>query len=165
MYELYLHDFCLDFDENEDEAIEGDNIEDEPGSNEPFVDSPDINSELLGYRCATHTLQLAILDALKNVSTRTLLELARRVCKCLKNQNIMISIRNLKQKNPILDSKTRWCSSCDMIGRLLELRNFCDGISAGNPDVKLTEDQWNRLAMLFEALQPAKIATKKWCYL
>ena len=88
MYELYLHDFCLDFDENEDEAIEGDNIEDEPGSNEPFVDSPDINPELLGYRCAAHTLQLAILDALKNVSTRTLLELARRVCKCLKNQNM-----------------------------------------------------------------------------
>ena len=52
-----------------------------------------------------------------------------------------------------------------MIGRLLELRNFCDGISAGNPDVKLTADQWNRLAMLFDALQPAKIATKVWCHL
>jgi len=36
LYELYLHDFCLEFDENEDEAIEGDDIEDEPDSNEPF---------------------------------------------------------------------------------------------------------------------------------
>ena len=52
-----------------------------------------------------------------------------------------------------------------MIGRLLELQKFFDGISAGNPDVKLTADQWNRLAMVFEALQPAKIATKVWCYL
>jgi len=36
LYELYLHDFGLEFDENEDEVIEGDDIEDEPDSNEPF---------------------------------------------------------------------------------------------------------------------------------
>jgi hypothetical protein len=47
-----------------------------------------------------------------------------------------------------------------MIRRRLELRNFVDGILAGNPDVKLTVEQWNRLTMIFEALQPAKIATK-----
>jgi hypothetical protein len=89
-----------------------------------------------------------------------MLELARRVCKCLKNQKLMMSIRNLKQKIPIFDRKTQWCSSFGMIGRLLELRNFCDGISAGNSDVNLTVDQWNRLKTIFEALQPAKIATK-----
>ncbi len=158
---MLFYQFFLECDEkNERDVLENDVIEDEPGSNDNFVEAPDINPALLGYRCAAYTLQLAILDAHKNVSAKTMLELTRRVCKCLKNQNIMMSIRNLKQKNPILDCKTRWCSSCDMIGRLLELRNFCDGISAGNPDVKLTVDQWNRLTMIFEALQPAKIATK-----
>jgi hypothetical protein len=62
-----------------------------------------------------------------------------------------MSIRNLKQKIPIFDRKTQWCSSCGMIGRLLELRNFCEGISAGNSDVNLTVDQWNRLKTIFEA--------------
>ena len=121
-----------------------------------------LNDTLMGFRCAAHTHQLAVLDALKATSAKNTLNFARRVVKELRNQTIMICIRQLKKKNPILDGKTRWGSSYDMIARLQKLRTFCEGMSEDSEHtfLKLSELQWEKNNTLVTALKPAKIASK-----
>ena len=65
--------------------------------------------ELTGYRCAAHTLELAIDDAMKQApATRNLIGRAREVVKKLRNQIIMVLIRSSKLLAPVLDCKTRY---------------------------------------------------------
>ena len=77
--------------------------------------------------------------------------MARKVVKSLCNQTIMMCIRQIKLKKPILDCKTRWGSSCNMLGRLLQLRNFCDEMCKGvdgDKTLKLSDQQWERIDRL-----------------
>ena len=65
-------------------------------------------------------------------------------------------------KKPILDCKTRWGSSCNMLGRLLQLRNFCDEMCKGvdgDKTLKLSDQQWERIDRLYNGLLPAKITS------
>ncbi len=104
-----------------------------------------------GYRCASHTLQLAVLDSLKLTTASNTSIMARKVVKCLCNQTVMMCIRQLKLKKPILDCKTRWGSSSNIVGRLLKLRDFCDKVAEGTDGqkaLKLSEHQWKRIHSL-----------------
>jgi hypothetical protein len=64
------------------------------------------NEDVEGFRCAAHTLQLAVLDALKLGSVERLINRVRELMKILKNQTYMIILRREKRKKPILDCKT-----------------------------------------------------------
>lgn len=67
-----------------------------------------VRFKLTGYRCAAHTLELAIDDAMKqSAGTKNLISRAREVVKKLRNQIIMVLIRSSKLLSPILDCKTR----------------------------------------------------------
>ena len=60
---------------------------------EPSDEDIIINPALRGYRCASHTLQLAVLDSLKLTTANNTLIMARKVVKSLCNQTIMMCIR------------------------------------------------------------------------
>ena len=70
---------------------------------------------LRGLRCAAHTQQLVVDDALKQSSLKNDIANARQVCKILRNPSIMVILKKLKRKKPILDCVTRWHSTCDML--------------------------------------------------
>ena len=72
---------------------------------------------LRGLRCAAHTLQLAVDDALslKQSSLKSDIAKARHVCKILRNPSIVVILKKLKRKKPILDCVTRWHSTSDML--------------------------------------------------
>jgi hypothetical protein len=63
--------------------------------------------DLEGIRCAAHTFQLAVLDALKTGTFNALILKARKVMKKLKTKNVMIMLKRLKLKHPKLDCPTR----------------------------------------------------------
>ena len=54
------------------------------------------NPDVEGFRCAAHTLQLAVLDAMKLAPVDRLINRAREVMKILKNQTFMILLRREK---------------------------------------------------------------------
>ena len=66
------------------------------------------NPDVEGFRCAAHTLQLAVLDAMKLAPVDRLINRAREVMKILKNQTFMILLRREKRKKPMLYCKTRY---------------------------------------------------------
>ena len=100
---------------------------------------------LRGLRCAAHTLQLAVDDALKQSSLKSDIAKARHVCKILRNPSIIVILKKLKRKKPILDCVTRWHSTCDMLQRLLLLK-----ISAKKrPSPMLNCIYWNHNAFCF----------------
>ena len=61
---------------------------------------------------------------------------------------------------PILDVPTRWHSCVDMLIRLENLKDFCNGLSDAYPELKLSEEDWESINQLIMALEPAKKATK-----
>lgn len=65
-------------------------------------ESMEVQTLLQGVRCAAHTLQLAILDALDEPGI-TIISKTRVVCKVLRSQTFMAAIRLAGQKKPIID--------------------------------------------------------------
>ena len=72
----------------------------------------------------------------------------------------MVILKNLKRKKSILDCVTRWHSTCDMLQRLLLLKNFCQEMVASNAELHLLESQWNLFSEIVTALEPAGKAAK-----
>lgn len=68
-------------------------------------------------RCAAHTLQLAIMDALGIDEFDLLVRLARAVCKELRTDSNITELRqnNIRFKIPRIDCKTRWNSIYIMV--------------------------------------------------
>ena len=116
-------------------------------------------SLLSGINCCAHTIQLAVQDALKCTSATELLKVARSIVKQLKCQNLMMILRQMKSKMPILDCVTRWSSSYCMLDRLLELRKFCKEMEETVPTIYLSEVDWNNIAKLRDTLKPVQITT------
>ncbi|KAF0303752.1 Zinc finger BED domain-containing protein RICESLEEPER 1 [Amphibalanus amphitrite] len=101
-------------------------------------------------RCAAHTLQLAVRDGIKSVST--LLAGARSVVKKLRTPHLVAVIKRRGALSPILDNETRWSSTGRMLTRLLELRPVVEDLGAANPQLHLSNDKWQQLQSLADAL-------------
>ena len=92
------------------------------------------------FRCGAHTLQLAVMDALKILSVQQTISKAS-----LRNQTVMAFIREMKLQLPILENATRWSSTCNKHLSLVKLRNFCDSMGAAEEAVgvlTLTPNEW-----------------------
>lgn len=79
-----------------------------------------------GIRCAAHTLQLAIIDALKNGDFKNLILLCKVVVKELRKQSTVHELekQQIEFKIPSIDCATRWNSSFKMVNSFsLELVN------------------------------------------
>lgn len=70
-----------------------------------------------GIRCAAHTLQLAVMDALKAKNFQLLICLCRAVAKELRKQSIVHELRDrqINFKIPSIDCITRWNSIYKMV--------------------------------------------------
>lgn len=79
-----------------------------------------------GIRCAVHTLQLAIKDALEETSLTKLIQNCRNICKLLKKGKTRTILKQNQITSPIpkLDCKTRWNSTYRMVRISLRFRSF-----------------------------------------
>lgn len=114
-------------------------------------------------RCVSHTLQLAVIDSLKEASVCTILNKVRALVKKLRNQTYMYLIKKEKLKTLFLDCLTRWHSTCDMLERLQHLKEFIKNMSANNKKLKqfcLSSNDWQHIETICKALLPSKICTK-----
>lgn len=113
-----------------------------------------------GVRCAAHTVQLSILDALKSSrGNRRVLKKARRLCKCLRKQIIRDVLRALGLQLPGLDIVTRWGSTLKMLLDLLLIKKKAEE-TMKLCKVSLTDKEWKEVEDMTHCLQPAHIATK-----
>ncbi|XP_050054537.1 uncharacterized protein LOC126549442 [Aphis gossypii] len=87
-------------------------------------------------RCVAHTLQLAVLDSLKDNTIQKLLNKVRALVRKLRNQNYVYLIKKEKLKTPILDCLTRWSSTYDMLERLQYLKDFIQNMSVNDKTLK-----------------------------
>ena len=74
-------------------------------------------------KCAAHTLQLAVKDAMTQCNCRELVQAARRVSVAARTPTINNTLLKNNCKKAILDVPTRWGSSYEMVERLLELKS------------------------------------------
>lgn len=60
----------------------------------------------------------------------------------------MIKSLHPKSKKAIIDVETRWGSSCDMLNRLLELKEVCKDVSDTFNELNVTDDQWRKTEII-----------------
>lgn len=74
-----------------------------------------------GIRCAAHTLQLAVIGALKVTDFQILIRLSRAVCKELRKQTTIheLNENNIGFKIPSIDCLTRWNSTYTMVNIII----------------------------------------------
>lgn len=84
----------------------------------------DVEFDVSGIRCAAHTLQLAVIGALKKSNVLKWIQLCRKVAKIIRTQNLqyMIKSQNIGEKYVRLDCITRWNSTFLMVN--IHKRNF-----------------------------------------
>lgn len=79
----------------------------------------DTKYDITGVNCAAHTLQLAILDALKAIpqTQKNMIELVRRIAKLLRlpKSEQQVKEAGIRYKRPRLDVVTRWGSMYQMV--------------------------------------------------
>ncbi|XP_046389430.1 uncharacterized protein LOC124158293 [Ischnura elegans] len=115
---------------------------------------------IIGQRCAAHTLELAVGDALK--SHRGIINKAQTMCKSLRNPSSSEFLRGLGLAKPIINCETRWHSTADMLESLLRLKNVsAEAMKKCRRKVFLSEAEWNELSNMSSALIPCRIAIKK----
>ncbi|KYM94576.1 Zinc finger BED domain-containing protein 4, partial [Cyphomyrmex costatus] len=115
-------------------------------------------------RCAAHTLQLTVDDALKRAKPISqLISKARNLAKKLRTQTFIYLIRKQNFKKPTLDCPTRWCSTIDMLENLLLFQDYCEELSVTKFQnfVTLKDDEWLKIKKICTALRPSKICTKR----
>ncbi|XP_077547934.1 E3 SUMO-protein ligase ZBED1-like [Haemaphysalis longicornis] len=117
----------------------------------------------LGVRCAAHTLQLAVSDALKDSGSNTLIAECRAHVKKLRVQSAMGLIRKLGLRKPctnIIDCPTRWMSTLNMLTRFVEVKDFAKDFLSREQTASWTDSMWAKVEGLIQSLQPAQGATK-----
>lgn len=120
--------------------------------------------KIIGIRCAAHTLQLAINDALKKIKVIShLISKARNLTKKLRTQTFIYLIRKQNLKKPTIDCPTRWCSTVDMLENLLLLKDYCEELAVTKFQnfTTLEDDEWTKIEEICVALRPSKICTKR----
>lgn len=83
----------------------------------------DVGLNISGIRCAVHTLQLAVIGALRTKNYKLLIRLCREVCKELRKQTThdVLKANNIPFKIPSIDCLTRWNSTYKMVSILNSL--------------------------------------------
>ncbi|XP_028175812.1 uncharacterized protein LOC114364029, partial [Ostrinia furnacalis] len=114
--------------------------------------------QITSVRCAAHTLQLCVKDAInKNPETDSVIDISRRVVSILRRPLMKIRIRSQKLRKPVIDCNTRWASTYNMLRRLKELKAICD--DSEEICQILSENFWLEINKILECLQPAAEAT------
>lgn len=153
---------------NDEDDIEEGNIDSYIFENRSILDveisyEESINYSISGVRCAAHTLQLAVHDALRRDAVYDeALDKARICVRILRRPNILRILKEAHTKKPILDCANRWDSVYLMLDRLLEFREFINthrDLEAVS--LEISNETWNLLTNLKCSLEPAMILSKK----
>ncbi|GLV36174.1 hypothetical protein CBL_21482, partial [Carabus blaptoides fortunei] len=126
-----------------------------------FFDNNFTFNNLIGIRCAAHTLQLAIKDSIKNADLNEFISDARELVKKLRIPSLVLKFKDLNIKRPVLDCPTRWNSTYNMLKALLECKDFSSSLAENNLDYYLAENKWEKLNFIVDTLQPLTEATLK----
>jgi hypothetical protein len=113
-------------------------------------------------RCAAHTLQLAVLDGIKNSRAEAVIARIRNVVKEGRTPKINDIIKKRAKKSLVIDMDTRWGSMYLMIECLVELREVIQEMAdCGNSDLMMTDAQWQQAVDLKNLLKKAFEVTKR----
>ncbi|XP_065316108.1 uncharacterized protein LOC135924909 [Gordionus sp. m RMFG-2023] len=117
-----------------------------------------ISYPIYSVRCAAHTLQLALQDAIKFSPIVETIAKARSLNLKLRHPTYQKLLKIMKLPKPVLDC--RWHSTHDMLERLILLKPNIEDFFTEQSDYLLTED-WKEIITIVEILKPLKIATKQ----
>lgn len=115
-------------------------------------------TDILHMRCATHTLQLAIRDGLKEKHIVNVIARLRNIAVAARRPKMDTILRRRAGKVALIDQATRWGSTYEMIQRLLDLKPYL--IDMANPDVTMSDLQWEEASQLEVLLKHPYIVTK-----
>ena len=111
-------------------------------------------------RCATHTLQLSVLDFLSSKQLKQLLMHVRNVVRKLRTPTIRHLLKDKGAAVPVIDCITRWSSTHDMLESLISILDTVRSYVQNKLlDVKLPPSFWNSIVELHKVLKPAKATT------
>ena len=106
----------------------------------------------INCQCICHILNLAANAGIKEVDLikklRKIVKHVRKTQSCLEELKRLAIASSTPYKKPILDVKTRWNSTFDMIQRALELKNDLNTVKSLNKsiqDVWLTQSEWQKI--------------------
>lgn len=161
--ETYQQDFLL---ENHDEydSINSDfNVEDTLDN--VLIDEIEfeLSSILTVLKCAVHTLQLAVHDAMKTLNMSTNLNFIRSVIKKLRTPKYrQLHVDNNANKVQ-MDVPTRWNSIYLMLQSLIVNKDLYKSVYGQriNKEIEMSEADWKFVEKYLEAFQPVFIATKQ----
>ncbi|KAH9379046.1 hypothetical protein HPB48_003057 [Haemaphysalis longicornis] len=121
-----------------------------PGADEDFR---------LGVRCAAHTLQLAVSDALRESRACTIIAESLALVKKIRVQSAMALLRSLERKKPVIDCPTRGGQRLHA-GQADRAQVFAKTFLSEEERLRWTESAWAQVEMLTASLQPAQVGTK-----
>uniref|UniRef100_A0A1I8Q3X3 DUF659 domain-containing protein n=1 Tax=Stomoxys calcitrans TaxID=35570 RepID=A0A1I8Q3X3_STOCA len=155
------HPTYVGFDDEQGQLGENDaidkNQETEDSEEEQGIDCE--ISALKSVRCAAHTLQLAVYAFYKYRNIASKIDKCRQLSKEIRMPTIMLLIKALNIKHPILDTKTRWNSTICMLERLLELRPFCQKNCKTHKVLYVPNTIWDFMEEFVTVMKPVKDAT------
>ena len=107
-------------------------------------------------RCAVHTLQLAVHDALKEPQVANVIGKLKAVAVEARTPIIDEEVKSMAGKSALLANETRWGSQYVMIQRLLDLKEIIQRIARlGNIGLNLTESEWDQAEKMAKILKKA----------
>lgn len=112
-------------------------------------------------RCAAHSLQLVVYDAIKVASLAEKILLCRRLSVALRKPNNCLKLDLAKLRKAKLNIVTRWNSTYYMLERLLELKEFCNEHQNEDQDLYVEESLWQFMLDFKSVFKPLKVATLK----
>jgi hypothetical protein len=113
-------------------------------------------------RCAMHTLQLAVLDGLKNHHAAGLISKIRSVATEARTPKVNEYMRREVKLSAVLDQDTRWGSTFMMVDRILQLKRAIVELAGfGNKSLDMTNIQWQQTEELRDMLEMSFRVTKK----
>lgn len=128
---------------DEDEASDED--EDDP------AETVKIDSTIHHMRCAEHTLQLGIRDALKKGRPEKFVTKIRKVAQHLRTSHTDGILKRRAGKGMLIDMPTRWGSTFLMLERLLHLKAVVQDLDS--VDSYLSESEWGELENMVDILR------------
>ncbi|XP_059217390.1 zinc finger BED domain-containing protein 4-like [Stomoxys calcitrans] len=93
----------------------------------------------------------------RNIASK--IDKCRQLSKEIRTPTIMLLIKALNIKHPILDTKTRWNSTICMLERLLELRPFCQKNCKTHKVLYVPNTIWDFMEEFVTVMKPVKDAT------
>lgn len=116
---------------------------------------------IFSIKCAAHTLQLCINDALKNDDAISKISDIRKIVKELRKNFYRIEFTKNKKRIPVLDVVTRWSSTFNMLDSIVDQSEFIKNILEIH-DIRLCQKFNDILPFtrsLHRLLKPVAVAT------